>query len=85
MWYMVPVVRVTMSSVYTCQGQLPHLETIRLSGQRKQKMQIMTFRLFQINYNVVYPATQLRKVFILIMYFFKCYKYYCLFKTIMFQ
>lgn len=29
----------------------------------------MTFRLFQISYNVIYPATQLRKVFILIMYF----------------
>lgn len=36
MWSMVPVARVTMSSVYTCQGQLLHLETIRLSGQRKQ-------------------------------------------------
>lgn len=53
MWSMVPVARVTMSSVYTHQGQLFHLETIRLSGQRKQKMQIMMFMLFQKNYNVI--------------------------------
>lgn len=53
MWSMVPVARVTTSSVYTCQGQLLPLETIRLSGQRKQKMQIMMFMLFQKNYNVI--------------------------------
>lgn len=52
-WSMVPVARVTMSSVYTCQGQLLHLETIRLPGQRKPKMQIMMLVLLQKNYDVI--------------------------------
>lgn len=58
MWSMVPVARVTMPSVYICQGQLLPLETIGLSGQRKQKMQIMMLMLLQKNYKVnnILPA-----------------------------
>lgn len=60
MWSMVPVARVTMSSVYTCQGQLPHLETIRLSGQKETENANHDVHAVSEKLQCDYPETQFR-------------------------
>lgn len=76
MWSMVPVARVTMSSVYTCQGQLLRLETdakvIRVRSKETENANYDAHTASE-KFQCGYPATQLRKVSTIIMNFFKFY------------